>query len=165
CEQPGILKYRFAYGDAILTELASFSHQPGSMSKGPHWNWSIIGRHAAELVAGNQRCACAQVCGAGRGEHASRSGANNDDVDHLRSSSHRSGLDARTECSIKTRRQNEIPRHCKTRRGAIGCIKSQHSAARQPELSCPDSWCLAARVSKHPSGITKELRRRCKATY
>ena len=79
-EQPGIVQHRLAHGDAVLTELASFSDQPGGMGQCPHRNRSVIGRHAAELVAGNERCLGAQVCGAERGEHTRRSGADNDDV-------------------------------------------------------------------------------------
>ena len=82
-EQPGVLKYRLAYGDAVLTELASFSQQPSSMGQCPHRHWSVIRRHAAKLVAGNERDLRAQVCSAGSSKHPRRSSANNDDVHHV----------------------------------------------------------------------------------
>ena len=53
-EQPRIVEHRLAHGDAVLTELASFSDQPGSMGQCAHRNRSVIGRHAAELVAGDE---------------------------------------------------------------------------------------------------------------
>ena len=84
-EQPGILKDRLAHGDAVLTELARLSDQPGSMGKCPHWNWSVIGRHAAKFVAGNECRLGAQVGRTVRGEHTGRSCANNDDVHHSHS--------------------------------------------------------------------------------
>ena len=54
------------------------------MGQRPHRNWSIIGRHATKLVTGDERCIGAQVCGAERSDYTRRSGANNDDVKHLR---------------------------------------------------------------------------------
>ncbi len=81
-EQPRILKHRLAHGDAVLTELASFSDQPGSMGQCPHRNWSVSGRHAAKLVAGYECRLRAQVGRTARGEHTGRSGANDDDVHH-----------------------------------------------------------------------------------
>ncbi len=53
-QQPGILQSRLAYGDAILTELSSFAEQPGRMRQCPHGNGSVIGRHTANIVAGQQ---------------------------------------------------------------------------------------------------------------
>ena len=82
-EQPGIVQHRLAHRDAVPTELAGFSDQPGGVGQCPHRNRSVIGRHAAELVAGHERCLGAQVCGAERGEHTRRSGANDDDVEHV----------------------------------------------------------------------------------
>jgi hypothetical protein len=50
------------------------------MGERPDGNRSVIGRHTAKLVAGDQRCPCAQVGSTKRGQHTRRSGANNDDV-------------------------------------------------------------------------------------
>ena len=66
-EQPGIFEHRLAYGDAVVTELASFSDQPGSMGQCANRHRSVIGRHAAELVAGDERCPRAQLCRTARG--------------------------------------------------------------------------------------------------
>ena len=79
-EQPGILEHRLAHGDAVLTELASLSNQPGSMGQCPHRNRSVIGRHAAKLVAGHERRLRAQVGRTARGDHTGRSSANDDDL-------------------------------------------------------------------------------------
>ena len=61
-EQPGIFKYRLAHGDAVLTELASFPDQPGSMGQCSHRNWSVVRPHAAKFVAGYERRLRAQFC-------------------------------------------------------------------------------------------------------
>ena len=74
-EQPGIVQHRLAHGDAVLTELARFSDQPGGMGQCPHRDRPVIGRHAAEFVAGYERCLGAQVCGTERAHHTGRSGA------------------------------------------------------------------------------------------
>ena len=52
------------------------------MGERPHGHGSVIRRHAAELVAGDERGLGAQVCGADGGEHARRSSAYHDDVEH-----------------------------------------------------------------------------------
>jgi len=46
----------------------------------PHWNWSVIGRHAAEFVTGYERCLGTQVCGAERSDYTRRSGADYQNV-------------------------------------------------------------------------------------
>src|SRR5690349_19408679 len=79
-EQTGIVQDRPAHINAILAELASISDQPCSMSQCPHWNRSVIGRHAAKLIARNERCLRAKICGTNRGEHTRRSSANDNDI-------------------------------------------------------------------------------------
>jgi hypothetical protein len=79
-EQPGIVQRWFAHSDAVQTELAGFSNQPSDMGQCPHRNRTVIGGHASKLVTGYERCPGAQVCGAKRGEHSCRSGADNDDI-------------------------------------------------------------------------------------
>ena len=81
-EQPGIGKDRLAHGDAVPTELGSLPDQPDSVSQGANWHRSVIGRHAAKFVAGDERRVGAQDGGTVRGEHTGRSGTNNDDVRH-----------------------------------------------------------------------------------
>ena len=81
-EQPGIIQHRLAHRDAVLSELSSLADQPGCMGQRPHRNRSVVGCHAAELVASDQRGARAQVRGAEGRDYTGRSGANNDDVDH-----------------------------------------------------------------------------------
>ena len=66
-EQPRIVEHRLAHGDAVATELAGFADQPGGMGQCPHRDGSVVGRHAAKLVAGYEGCAGAQVCRAERG--------------------------------------------------------------------------------------------------
>ena len=85
-EQPRVVQHRLAGSDAVQTELAGFSDQPGGIGQCPHRNWSVIGRHAAKLVTGYERCLGTQVCGAERSDYTRRSGADNDDVKHLRPS-------------------------------------------------------------------------------
>jgi len=85
-EQPGIVQRWFAHSDAVQTELAGFSDQPGGLSHCPHRNWPVVGRHSAELVTGYERCPGAKVRGAERCEHTCWSGADNDDVQHLQPS-------------------------------------------------------------------------------
>ena len=82
-KQPGIIQHRLAHADAVLTQLSSFADQPGCVGQGPHRNWSVVGRHAAKLGTSDQHGARAQVRSAQGGEYTRRSGANNDDVDHL----------------------------------------------------------------------------------
>jgi len=82
-KQPGIIEHRLADSDAVETELAGFSDQPRGLGQCPHWNWSVIGRHAAEFVTGYERCLGTQVCGAERSDYTRRSGADNDDVKHF----------------------------------------------------------------------------------
>jgi hypothetical protein len=50
------------------------------MGKCAHRNRSVIGRHAAKLVTRYECCLGTQVCGAERGDHTRRSGANDDDI-------------------------------------------------------------------------------------
>ena len=82
-EQPGVIQHRLAHRDAVLSELPCLADQPRRVSQCPHGNGTVIGRHAAELVASHQRGAGAQVGGAQRRDHPGRSRANDDDVDHL----------------------------------------------------------------------------------
>ena len=51
------------------TQLSSFAKQPGCVGQGPHWNWPIVGRHTAELGAGQERCPRAQVRRTESGEY------------------------------------------------------------------------------------------------
>ena len=81
-EQPGIGKDRLAHGDAVPTELGSLPDQPDSVSQCANWHRSVIGRHAAEFVAGDERRVGAQLGGTARGENTGRSGTDNDDVRH-----------------------------------------------------------------------------------
>ena len=54
------------------------------MGQCPHRNWPVIGRHAAEVVAGYERCLGTQVCGAERSNYTRRPGADDNDVKPLR---------------------------------------------------------------------------------
>jgi hypothetical protein len=60
--------------------LAHFPQQAGCLGKCPHWNRSVVGRHAAERVAGNERCPRTEVCRTARGDHTGRSSTNDDDL-------------------------------------------------------------------------------------
>ena len=82
-KQPGIIQYRLAHADAVLTQLSSFADQAGCMGQGPHRNWSVVGCHTAKLSTSYQHGARAQVRSAEGGEYTRGSGANNDDVDHV----------------------------------------------------------------------------------
>ena len=53
------------------------------MRQGPHRNWPIVGCHAAELGAGHEHGARAQVRRTESGEYTRGAGANNEDVYHL----------------------------------------------------------------------------------
>ena len=88
-EQPRVVEHRLAHRNAILSELPRLADQPRRVSQRSHGNRTVIGRHAAELVASDQRRASAQVRGAQRRDHPGRSRANDDDVDHSRSSTFR----------------------------------------------------------------------------
>ena len=81
-EQPGIGKDRLAHGDAVATELGSLPDQPDSVSQGANGHRSVIGRHAAKFVAGDECRVGAQDGGTVRGENTGRSGTDNDDVGH-----------------------------------------------------------------------------------
>jgi hypothetical protein len=85
-EQAGVLQQRLADGDPVLTELASVSHQTGRVRQGPHRNRSVVGRHAAKIAAGNERCPRAQVRGTERCDHTGRPSPNHHDVQHHRRS-------------------------------------------------------------------------------
>ena len=81
-KEPRVIQHRLVHRNAILSELPRLSDQPGRVRQCPHWHRTVIGRHAAELVASHQRRAGAQVRGAQRRNHPGRSRANDDDVDH-----------------------------------------------------------------------------------
>ena len=81
-EEPGIGKDRLTHGDAVQLELASLPDQPDSVSQCSNRHWSVIGRHAAKFVAGDERRLGAQAGGTVRGENPGRSCANDDDVRH-----------------------------------------------------------------------------------
>ena len=81
-KQPGIVEDRLAHRDTVPTKLARVPQQPGGMGERPYGDWPIIRRHAAELVAGDERGLGAQVSGAEGGEHARRSSAYHEDVEH-----------------------------------------------------------------------------------
>jgi hypothetical protein len=82
-QQPGILKYRLAHGDAIAVELPSFSHQPGGMCKCSHGDWSVIGSHSPKLLASDKAGLGTQVCRSQRGDHSRRPCADNNYVCHV----------------------------------------------------------------------------------
>ena len=54
-QQPRIVEHRFAYCNAILSELSRLADEPRCMRQRSYRNRSIIGRHAAELVSCDQR--------------------------------------------------------------------------------------------------------------
>src|SRR4051794_17973991 len=81
-EQLRIRKGRLAHGDAVATELGSLPDQPASVSQCANWHRSVIGPHAAELVAGDQRRVGAEDGGTIRGENTGRAGTDNDDICH-----------------------------------------------------------------------------------
>ena len=54
-EQPRVVQHRLAHRDAVLSELSRLADQPGGVGQRPHGNRTVIGRHAAELVASDQR--------------------------------------------------------------------------------------------------------------
>jgi hypothetical protein len=81
-KQPGIIQHRLAHGDAVLTQLPSFAHQPGGMGQGPHRNWSIVGRHAAKFSACYEHGARTEVRSTDGGVCTRRSSADNDHI-HL----------------------------------------------------------------------------------
>jgi hypothetical protein len=82
-KQPGIIQHWLAHAYAVLTRLSSFAKQPGCVGQGPHRNWSVVGRHTAELGAGQERCPRAQVRRTESGKYPRRASANNEDVYHL----------------------------------------------------------------------------------
>ena len=56
-KQPGIIQHWLAHAYAVLKLLK----QPGCVGQGPHRNWSVVGRHTAELGAGQEHGPRAQV--------------------------------------------------------------------------------------------------------
>ena len=84
-EEPGIVKHRLTHGDAVLIELAGLPDQPGRVGECSNRHWSVVGRHAAKFVAGDECRLGAQPGGTVRGEDTGRSCANHDDVRHSRS--------------------------------------------------------------------------------
>ena len=87
-EQPRVIEHRLAHRNAVLSELPRLADQPRRVSQRSHGHRSVIGRHAAELVARDQRRASPQVRGAQRRDDPGRSCANDEDieVDYLDSS-------------------------------------------------------------------------------
>ena len=82
-KQPRVIQYRLAHRNAILSELSCLANQTRRVSQRPHWNRTVIGCHAAKLVATDQSRASAQVRGAQRRHDSGRSRANDDDIDHF----------------------------------------------------------------------------------
>ena len=82
-KQSGIIKHWLAHCDAVLPELARLAEEAGGVSQRAHRNRSVIGRHAAEVIACDQRRARAQVRGAQCRDHPGRTRANDNDVDYV----------------------------------------------------------------------------------
>jgi hypothetical protein len=61
-------------------ELAGFPQQAGCLGKCPNWDRSVVGCHAAELVAGDERGPRAEVCRTALGDHTGRSSTNDEDL-------------------------------------------------------------------------------------
>jgi hypothetical protein len=79
-QQPGILKNRLAYGDAIPFQLPSFPEQPGCIGQCSHGNRSVIGRHTSKLVAGHKNGSGAQLRSPLCSGQTSRTSANDCDI-------------------------------------------------------------------------------------
>jgi hypothetical protein len=80
CEQSGVIQHWHVYRDPVLAKLSSVTDQPGCVRQRSHRYGAIVGRHAAELITGDESCACAEVGRTQGSRHTRRSGANHDDV-------------------------------------------------------------------------------------
>jgi hypothetical protein len=79
-QQPGILKNRLAYNDAIPSQLPSFPEQPGCLGQCSHGNGPVIRRHTPKLVAGHKDGSGTQLCGPECSGQTGWASANDDDV-------------------------------------------------------------------------------------
>ena len=82
-EQSGILKYGFAYSDPVPTELTRLPEQPGSLGQGAHGDWSVVGCHATERIAGDERSPRTELGRTPCGHDTRRSSANDYDICHF----------------------------------------------------------------------------------
>ena len=80
-EQPLVVERGFAGGDAVARELAGFADQPRGVRQRADRDRSVVGGHAAERVAGDERGAGSESRRAKRRDHAGRSGADHHDIE------------------------------------------------------------------------------------
>ena len=53
-EQCRIIQRATVNPDAVFAQPARFAHQARNVCKGAHWNWAVVGGHAAELISGDE---------------------------------------------------------------------------------------------------------------
>ena len=66
--------------DAVAVELACLADESSGMGERTYGHRAVVGRHAAETVAGDQRRSRAQARGSQRGDRARWTGTDDDDV-------------------------------------------------------------------------------------
>jgi hypothetical protein len=87
-KQTRVVEQRLADNDAVAPEAASVTEQPRGVGQRPHWNRSIVRRHATELVTRNEHSLRPQIRGPKSSGHAGWSATNNDNIYHLLSAFH-----------------------------------------------------------------------------
>ena len=80
-EQAPIIERWLAGGDAVARKLGGLADQPGGVRQRAHGYRSIVGGHAPEVVAGDDRGACAESRGAMRRDHAGGPSTEHRDID------------------------------------------------------------------------------------
>ena len=80
-EQPRIVERGFAGGDAVARELPGFADQPRGVRQRADGHRSVVGGHAPELIARDQRGSGSESRRAKRRDHAGGSGADHHDIE------------------------------------------------------------------------------------
>jgi hypothetical protein len=82
-KQVSVIERRFTDLYTVFTELTCITDKPGRVSECANWNRAIIRSHAAECVARNESCFCAQIRRAKGSYNAGRTGTDNNYFSHL----------------------------------------------------------------------------------
>ena len=82
-EELRVIQEWFAYPNAVAAKLPAIAYQTRSVSESPHWHWTIVGRHSAELSLSHECSPGTEIARPHSGNNAGWATPDNKYVQHI----------------------------------------------------------------------------------